>query len=450
MTGTPEQSGRSLWYILPLVVLVIGAFALALPFVSAPPPRQFVLAAASKGSPYYDLAERYRVVLAKRGVTAEIKETAGSADNLKQLTATQPTADAAIVQGGIANAVTTPGVEALGRVMYEPVWVFRNTNVSFSRLAELKGRKVLVGPAGSGTAQVALKLLSANGVTAENTSIINMELPDYVDALATGAADAGFLVLGPKARTVARLFAEPRVALVGLDEVNSYVERFPFLSRIELKRGIVDFARDVPPHDTPLITTTAAVVVRKTMHPALVGILTQAMMEVHGAPSVDQNGEAPLLEPSGLFPIRTEREFATSPAAQRTYTSGPRFLEQFFPFWIAALLNGLLIMIVPMIGVLLPVVRFAPAIYGWHARRRILRWYKELKRVEWDIKPGTSAEEIARKQAQIDRIEGLVNELPVPLGFANMFYDLRQHIDVVRRRLQALGHPQAGPAKLES
>lgn len=448
--GSPEQGGRGLWYMLPAIAIVILAFALAAPFVTAPPPRQIVLAAASKDSPYYLLADRYREVLQKQfGITLTIKETTGSADNLKQLSATPPSVDAAIVQGGLANAVTAPGIQSLGRVMYEPVWVFRNGQFSFTRLAELKGRKVLIGPAGGGTAQIATKLLAANGITAENTTLINMELPDYVDALGSGAADAGFLVLGPRARTIARLFAEPRVAVVGLEEADSYVERFPFLSRLELKRGIVDFGRDVPPRDTALLTTTAAVVVRHDIHPALAGALTQAMIAVHGGPGIDAGGEAPLLEPGGLFPIRVDREFVLAPAAQQTYTSGPRFLERNLPFWFAALLNGLLIMIVPMIGVLLPVMRFAPALYGWHARRRILRWYKELKKVEWDIGPQTSREDIVHKLAQIDRIESLINSLPVPLGYANMFYDLRQHIEVVRRRLASVSTGQT-LAKQES
>ena len=44
---------------------------------------------------------------------------------------------------------------------------------------------------------------------------------------------------------------------------------------------------------------------------------------------------------------------------------------------------------------------------------------------------------------EIDRIEDAVNLLPVPLGFANQLYDLREHIDIVRRRLTL---PRATPA----
>jgi hypothetical protein len=39
---------------------------------------------------------------------------------------------------------------------------------------------------------------------------------------------------------------------------------------------------------------------------------------------------------------------------------------------------------------------------------------------------------------EIDRIEEAVNRIPVPLTFSNQLYDLRQHIDVVRRRLNVL------------
>jgi hypothetical protein len=69
-------------------------------------------------------------------------------------------------------------------------------------------------------------------------------------------------------------------------------------------------------------------------------------------------------------------------------------------------------------------------------RRRIIYWYKELKKVEAGITP--SPTDVARAMAEVERIEEAVNRIPVPLAFANQLYDLRQHIDVVRRRLAVL------------
>ena len=438
------RTRRNLAIAVPALLLIALAFVIALPFAQAPPPRTIVIATATKGSPYYQLAVRYGEELARHGIKLDIRETQGSAENLALLKASPPGVDAAILQGGLANANSAPEIESLGRVMYEPVWLFRSGGASVTRIVDLKGKRVLVGPAGSGTSLDALMLLAANGITAENATLINSDLPSYVEALGTGTADAGFLVLGPAATTIKRLFADPRVAIVPIAEADAYAQRFPFLSHVDLKEGIVDFGRNVPPQNTPLLTTTAAVVIRKSIHPALASLLTQVMIAVHTAPSFNADGTVPLLEPMGVFPIRTDRELVMSEAARRAYMTGPTFLERVFPFWIAAMLNGFAVLIIPTLGVLVPVSRVAPALYKWHSRRRILRWYKQLKLVESDITSDISAAEVERKQARIDEIETTINEMAVPLGYANMLYDLRQHIEVVRRRL-AVAARQVGP-----
>ena len=135
----------------------------------------------------------------------------------------------------------------------------------------------MVGPAGSGTNGLALRLLSANGITSETATLINRELPDYVDLLAKGEADAGFLVLAPEAKTVQRLLETPNIRLMSFMNAEFYTQRFPFLSSLVLREGVVDFAANIPPNDTTLIATTTAVLVRRDVHPALVNLLAQSL-----------------------------------------------------------------------------------------------------------------------------------------------------------------------------
>ena len=130
-------------------LLVGGVFWLTLHFVQPAPPNRVVVAAATKGSPYYVLAERYREALARDGVTLEIVETSGSIENLDRLQ--KKTSDAGFLQGGIATAADAPQLRSLGRVMYEPLWIFQRADLTLERLSDLKGKRVLVGPAGGGT-----------------------------------------------------------------------------------------------------------------------------------------------------------------------------------------------------------------------------------------------------------------------------------------------------------
>ncbi|KAB2851768.1 MAG: C4-dicarboxylate ABC transporter substrate-binding protein [Hyphomicrobiaceae bacterium] len=421
----------------PVVLLILAAFWAASQFITPAPPQKLVVAAATKGSPYYEAAQRYRGVLAANGVTLEVIETKGSLENLSLVTSATSNVSAAFLQGGLASSKEAPDLRSLGRLFYEPVWIFHQGAARIERLTDLAGKRVLIGPEGSGTAALALRLLAASGVTRETATLINMDLTRYVEALEQGAADAGILVLGPEARSVRRLLASPSVRLMNIAQADAYVQRFPFLTKIELKEGVVDFARNVPPANTVMLATTAALVVRQELHPALANLLTQAIISVHAQPMLNADGEAGILQRAGAFPLSDDQEFQLSPDAARVYKSGPPFLQRYMPFWMATLADRLLVLLLPAVGILLPALRFAPALYTWRVRRRIVYWYRELKRVEAGVGAQAAPTEIAAAMREVDRIEDAVNRLPVPLGFANQLYDLREHIDVVRRRLTA-------------
>jgi hypothetical protein len=121
-------------------------------------------------------------------------------------------------------------------------------------------------------------------------------------------------------------------------------------------------------------------------------------------------------------------------------------LQRYLPFWIATLIDRLAVSLVVLVPVLIPLTRFAPQIYNWRVRRRINYWYGELKRLEATARGAATAEQRAAKLSELDRIEGAVDNIPVPLGFADRLYELRQHVELTRRRLQAAGAHLAAAA----
>jgi len=425
------QLGDLLLIVLPVLLIIGGAIWFAQRFVDPAPPAAFVLSAASSGSPYHRYAERYQATFKRNGVKLEVRESAGSIANLKALADPASGVHAGFVQGGLASTKDTPGLQSVGRIAHEPLWVFYAGNARLERLADLKGKRILVGPAGSGTSGLALRLLAANGITAEMATLINRELPDYVDLLAKGEADAGFLVLAPEARTIQRLLRAPNVRLMSFANAEAYIQRFPFLSRLVLREGVVDFAANVPPADTTLLATTAAVLVREDAHRALVNLLAQALHEVHGQPGDD----AHLFQRAGEFPLANDPEFALSEEARRVFRSGAPLLQRYVPFWVATMVDRLMVSLVVLLPLLIPLLRFAPQIYNWRIRRRILYWYGELKRLEAAARRSPSHEGRAAGLRELDRIEAAVDNIPIPLAFSDRLYELRQHIELARHRL---------------
>jgi TRAP-type uncharacterized transport system substrate-binding protein len=442
---TRWQFREVLLIVLPALLIGAGAVWLALGFVDPAPPGTFVISAATKGSPYHRYAERYQATFHRNGVRLDIRESAGSFANLKALADPAAGVHAGFVQGGLASSKRTPGLLSVGRVAYEPLWVFYRGGEPLERLTALKGKRVLVGPAGGGTNALAIQLLAANGITAETATLISRELPDYVDLLSNGEADAGFLVLAPEARTVQRLLRAPGVRLMSFTNADAYTQRFPFLARLVLREGVIDFAANIPPADTVLVATTAAVLVREDAHRALVNLLAQAVHEAHGQPPAAAEGAVQPFERVGEFPTASDPEFPLSDDARRVYRSGAPFLQQYVPFWMATMVDRLVVSLVVLLPILIPLTRFAPQIYNWQIRRRILYWYGELKRLEAAAAGAATPQEHAARLSDLDRIEKAVDNIPIPLAFADRLYDLRQHIEVVRRRLSA-GPAPAVPA----
>jgi hypothetical protein len=156
---------------------------------------------------------------------------------------------------------------------------------------------------------------------------------------------------------------------------------------------------------------------------------------VHGRPVSDPSGEAPLFQRAGEFPTAVDPEFTMSDDAKRVYRAGAPLLQRYVPFWLATLVDRLVVSAVVILPLLIPLLRFAPQIYRWRVRRRILHWYGVLKALEVGARHTARPAERAQKVAELDRIEEAVDNIPIPLGFADQLYDLRQHIDAVRNRL---------------
>ena len=98
------------------------------------------------------------------------------------------------------------------------------------------------------------------------------------------------------------------------------------------------------------------------------------------------------------------------------------------------------------VGVVYPLLRFAPALYGWSMRRRVFRLYGELKLIEAEL--DAHATDAATLLRRLDHLEERADHLQVPLAFAQTLYHMRSHIGLARARLQP--HPAELPPQAPS
>jgi TRAP transporter TAXI family solute receptor len=406
-------------------VVVVG-FVVAYRWVQPAPPRTLVLAAGEEGGAYALFASRYREFLSGYGITLEIRYSAGSVENLALLR--EGEADAALVQGGIADPEASSGLLSLGGVFYEPLWVFVRAGVEAETLAQLAGMRIGVGAEGSGTRALVSRLLEANGVTRDSATWVPAAGEEAMAALRSGELDALLLVASAQSPVVRSLLDTQGLRLLGMERAEAYTRLWRFLSRVVLPEGVIDLAGNVPTTDTVLVSSVAGLVARDDFHPALVDLFLQGMKEIHGVGG--------LLEEPGEFPSPRHMELPLSPEADRFYRYGPSFLQRYLPFWAATQIDRLKVMLIPLIALLIPLVRVLPPTYRWRVRSRVYRWYGELR----ELDPGAGeldAPERERRLADIDRIEREVTGVSTPLSYASELYNLRLHISLVRQKLQS-------------
>lgn len=400
-------------------------------FVRSAPPRTLVLSSGPVGSSYERIALSYQKHLAEHGVTLKIVPSAGSHANLLRLADPSSEVDIGFVQGGRAEGVDLSNLVSLGSIAHQPLWLFYRGKAQISRLSELEGKKVSIGDEGSGTRVLALALLQANGIKADHPGLLSLGTDQAVAALLEGKIDALFL-MGDSASssTLRGLVRAPEVNLYNFTQAEAYVRRYAYLNKIDLPEGSFDFGRNLPSQDLALIGPTVELIARKGLNPASSDLLVEIAQEIHG--------KAGLLQKRGEFPAPIEREIRLSEDALRYYKSGKSFLSRMLgSFWLASIVNRVLVVFLPLVVVMIPVIRFFPNAFKLRVRLRFFQYYRRLLRLERESLAGCSPERRRILLEEIVEIEGAVNNLKVPASLADQYYALRTHIMLVRDRLSA-------------
>lgn len=420
----------------PLLLLALALLWAAYAWLQPQPPRHVVLATGVPQGAYAEFGSRYAERLRQHGITVELRPTQGAAENLALLRDPHSGVDLAFVQGG-ADPVQ-PGqpdpdarLVSLGSLFHEPLWLFYR-QASAQRLAgreridsltQLAGWTLNVGAPGSGVPPLMRLLLEANRIDPAAVRLQQQATTPAVVDLLEGRIDALVLASAPESQMVQMLLQTPGVRLLDFAQAEAYSRRFPFMSPVLLPRGVVDLARDLPPADVRLVAPTATLLAREGLHPALVQLFVQAAQQVHGGGGWFQR--------KGEFPNTANSERPIAPEAQRIYRSGPPWLQQYLPFWLANLADRMWVALLAIGAVLIPLSRVLPPLVEFRIRSRVFRWYGQLRAVEHAQGQRPRAELLA----ELDRIERRVGEISVPLSYADELYALRTHIQGVRQRL---------------
>lgn len=410
-----------------LVIVIAGYW-----FFHSAPPTTIIITGGDEGSRFQRNAEKYAKILAKKGVKLKILPSKGSLENLKRLTDPKFKVDVGFVQSGVAMEQNIDNLVSLGSIAYEPLYLFHRIDKSFQLLSHFNGKRLAIGEEGTGTSVLTLEILALNGIKPGGTTeLLKMDDKEAEKALLEGRIDGAFM-MGDSAssRTMRDLMKHPAITVFHFSQADAYARRIKYLNKLVLLEGSSDFGRNIPNRNINLLSPTVELVARAGLHPALSDLLLEAATEVHG--------QAGRFQRRGEFPAPIEHEYNISTDAERFYKSGKTFFYRYLPFWMASLINRVLLFIVPMILILIPGLKAIPLVFGWGMRLRLLRWYRALLMLESDLGTTPSPEKRLELKHRLEKIEEAVNKMKVPASNADQFYTLRSHIAIVRARLAGM------------
>ena len=413
--------------VLLLIVFVFGLLWVLIP----PPPKSIIMATGFQNGLYFRFGERIQSSMGREGVELQLRSTGGTQDNLALLADPKSGVDLAMIQGGVADVSRYPHLVSVAGMFYEPVWVFyressfKGAPDGLTLLAQLKGKRISIGNPGSGTNSIAKNLLEEGGLVPSDLRMETFSPEDSAKKLAAGQLDAVFVVAAAEAPLLKNFIGVPDIQLMNFVQADAYARAFPFLTPVEVPRGLLSIEHDFPSTNKHLFAATATLVARDGISPAIVSLLLSNAQDVLKSYS--------RLQTPGEFPSTYGLDFPLQIDAEIYLKDGPAFLQRHLPFWTAVWVGRFVRVAIPILAILIPLVTYVPALRNLGLRIRLSRVYAELKVLERNAANPVLRQENMRELAAI---QTRVNAMKVTSLESKELFDLKGHIDLVRERLK--------------
>jgi TRAP-type uncharacterized transport system substrate-binding protein len=415
------------WSLVLLAALVVAVAWLAFALLKPTPPRVVTMATGPESSVTAEYGKRYRELLARDGIELRLIPSPGAIANVARLRDAKSGVGIAIIPSGITDSHDSPEIVSLGTLFYQPLWIFFRGKPLAERLRGGANLRISVGPEGSAGRAFSVEFLARLGIADKrNATLLALESQAAAEKLLSGEIDAAIVLDAWGSPLLRKLLAGKELHLASAPRADSWVALYPYLNKVVLPAGVADMARNVPPENVTLLAPKANLVVREDLHPAIQYLLLEAAAQIHSVPGV--------FSKAGEFPAPESVDLPLSDPARQFYKTGPPFLQRHLPFWLATLIQQLLVLLIPVLGLLYPLLRFAPATFEWAMRRKVLRLYGELKVSENELAAHPPAERVGELIAQLERLDDQAERVWLPIYLRPLLYQLRMHISLVRER----------------
>ena len=427
-----RKLSRPLVIVLASAAIALGLLYIIYRLVDPLPPHHFTIAAGAAGSGYDNFARQYARILARHGVTLEIRNAAGAVENLELLRDAASGVQAALTTFGFTESEDADTLNSLGGVFDAAIFIFYRSAEPITQFAQFRGKRLAIGIPGTALRSHLLQVLKATDALEAPTHLLDLDSTEAVDALIAGEIDVAIFPSQLDGSLLQRALGAPGVRLMNVAQAEAIAKTVPGLKHVVLWRGIISLSRDIPNSDIDLLASRNRLLVRADLHPALQYLLLEAMREVHSRPGPFNR--------LGEFPAEQPNDLPLSPTAEAFYRSGPTFWQRYTSYWLTSLLNRFVFFVIPVVALLIPIIGFfAPRFYRWLHVRRIEQLHRALANLERELDRSTGKSRFVEYQARVAEIESAVRLLKVARPYVVDLQLLRFHLRMVQEHVGRMG-----------
>ena len=188
-----------------------------------------------------------QILQEKTGNTITIQSTGASKANIQLIAAGE--VELAIVQNDVMdyayrgvdlfNGEVIQDFQTMAALYAEVCQVVANPAAGITSIADLKGKNVSVGDAGSGTEFNARQILEAYGITFDDIGKQNLSFGASADALRDNKIDAFFCVAGAPTTAVVDLAIGKPISVLEVDDEHAaaIIAKYPFYTQFPIPAG---------------------------------------------------------------------------------------------------------------------------------------------------------------------------------------------------------------------
>ncbi|HOT58490.1 MAG TPA: TAXI family TRAP transporter solute-binding subunit [Spirochaetia bacterium] len=233
-----------------LKITVVLLLAVTVLFAGCEKKQTFInIASGGTSGTYYALGGGMAKIWNEKipGMNATVQSTGASVANVNLLK--EGKVDIIFVQNDIAyyaanglemfqnNSFT--GLQGVAVLYSETCQLIALASSGIKSVADLKGKRVAVGAAGSGVEANARQIMEAAGITYKDISVQYLSFSEAANNLKDGNIDAAFLTAGFPTAAVSDVAASKDIVIINLDPdiIGKLTSLYPFYTRITIPAG---------------------------------------------------------------------------------------------------------------------------------------------------------------------------------------------------------------------